>query len=200
MTEVSGASCACATSEPLRLVDSHSCRALQVLRRQERQAPREPNSRREEPPTTRCTRASKFSPSIVPPQNVRKTDRRERARLGLGALHPRCHTFLLAGSPKTMSIIPTSVVCRCLVPLALSTPSSCASASGLTTRSGRISDAIRAHFGHISTSRSRQSLAEHERALVRRPLSLGGGGWSVRHPIAPMRAMTPKSWVMCAGF
>jgi hypothetical protein len=81
----------------------------------------------------------------------------------------------------------------------LSTPSSCAPVRRLTTRSGRISDAIRAHFGHSSPGRSSPSLAQQGRALVRRPLSLGDGRWSVRHPIAHMRAMTPPSWVMRAS-
>ena len=81
------------------------------------------------------------------PSSKRSQNRsQERARLGLGALHPRCHTFLLAGSPKTMSIIATSVVCRCLVPLVSARPHP----APRRAASPRAADAFRTQFGHIS--------------------------------------------------
>ena len=113
--------------------------------------PARTNRRREEPPATRCTRASKSSPSIVPPQIDRKTDRKNAYAWGWEPFIPRCHTFLLAGSPKTMSIIPTSVVCRCLVPLVSAHPHP-APRRGASPRA-------RTHgaFGHISDTFPRRS-------------------------------------------
>jgi hypothetical protein len=199
MTEVSATSCACAASEPLPSRGLHSCRVLQGLRPRERQTPREPTvaAKSHQPPAARehqSLRRPLFLLKSIATQIARTRTPGARSPSSLAAHLSACWESEDDVHHPHLRRVPV------LRTACLSTPSSCAPASSLTTRSGRSSDAIRAQFGHSSTLQSRPSLASHGRPLMRRPLSLGGRGWNVGHLIAPMRAMTPRSWsVMRAG-
>ena len=160
-------------------------------------SPARTKRRREEPSSTCFTRASKSSPSIVPPRNDRKTDRKNAHVWGWEPFIPRPH---LSACWELEDDIHHPHLGRVPVPhtACLSTSLSCAQASSLTTRSGRNSDAFRTHFGHISTSQLLQSLTQRGHARAATALTRRGR-CRVWNPIAHMGAMTPKSWVMCAS-